>query len=373
MSPSSVLRVAYTLEQCWHRVPGGTASSALGVAAALAARDDVEVIGVAARHSAPPPEPWRPAVPVAHLPLPRRALYESWHVLRRPRVSSATGAVSVIHATGMAIPPREAPLVVTVHDLAFLANPAYGTRNGRRFFRQSLDLTRRDADLVLCPSQATQRDCVAAGIEPARVRVVPWGVTVPVVAPGDVADVRRRHRLPERYLLWIGTIEPRKNLPALVEAYRRLARPDLGLVLVGPDGWHTDLAGLLATLEPAARSNVHALGFVPASDRDALCAGAAVFCYPSITEGFGLPVLEAMAAGAPVVTSAGTATAEVAGDAGRCVEPRDPQAIADAIAGFLDDDGAADAARAAGRARAATFTWARSAEATVAAYREVAS
>ncbi len=373
MSSPSVLRVAYTLEQCWHRVPGGTASSALGVAAALAARDDVEVIGVAARHATPPPDPWRPPVPVRHLMLPRRALYESWHVLRRPRVSRATGAVSVIHATGMAIPPREAPLVVTVHDLAFLTHSGYGTRNGMRFFRQSLDLTRRDADLVLCPSQATQRECVAAGIDEARVRVVPWGVTVPVVAPADVAEVRTRRRLPERYLLWIGTIEPRKNLPALIEAYRRLARRDLGLVLVGPDGWHTDLTGLLATLDPAMRSNVHAVGFVPAAERDALCAGAAVFCYPSTTEGFGLPVLEAMAAGAPVVTSARTATAEVAGDAGRCVDPHDPQAIADAIAAFLDDDRAADDARSAGRARAATFTWERAAASTVAAYREVAS
>ena len=146
-----------TLEQCWHAVPGGTASSVLETLNAFQAEGDtgVDIVGVAARHNAPPPAPWTPPVPVAHLRLPRIALYEAWHGLRRPRVQSATGPVDVVHATTLAIPPRSAPLVVTVHDLAFLHAPEHFTRHGMRFFRRGLTLARRDADLVLCPSRST--------------------------------------------------------------------------------------------------------------------------------------------------------------------------------------------------------------------------
>ena len=119
-------RVAITLEQCWHRVPGGTATSILGTAAALQGRPDVEVIGVAARHAEPPDAPFRPTVPVAHLPLPRLALYETWHALRWPRVERATGPVDVVHATAVAVPatrrktPRRVPHphVCTISSIA---------------------------------------------------------------------------------------------------------------------------------------------------------------------------------------------------------------------------------------------------------------
>ena len=118
------LRVAVTLEQCWHAVPGGTASSALETVKALQKRDDVEVLGVAARHAPLPPQPWTPTVRMHQLPLPRIALYESWHALRWPPVQRATGPVDVIHATTFAIPPKNAPLVVTVHDLASCTSQA---------------------------------------------------------------------------------------------------------------------------------------------------------------------------------------------------------------------------------------------------------
>jgi glycosyltransferase involved in cell wall biosynthesis len=361
--------VAYTIEQCWHQVPGGTAASALGTARALVARDDVEVIGVAARHSSPPPQAWRPPMEVRHLSLPRRALYESWHTLRRPPVEKATGPVDVIHATGMVVPPRSAPLVVTVHDLAFVGHPEYGTRAGNRFFRRSLELTRRCADLVVCPSEATRRDCIAHGIDGDAVRVVPWGVERPTDASLRADHLTAYGLLPGRYVLWVGTIEPRKNLPALVEAYARLARSDLTLALVGPKGWNEDVKALLAPVEDRVRT----LGFVPPADMTALYAHAAVFCYPSLSEGFGLPVLEAMAAGAAVVTSKGTATEEVLGGCGLAVDPTDVEAIADALAALVDDPQERERLGAAARARAATYTWERTASLTVEAYRSVAA
>lgn len=362
----SAVRVALTLEQCWHRVPGGSATSILRLAQALVARGDVEVVGVAARHPEPPEPPFAPPVPVAQLPLPRLALYEAWHALRRPRVEAATGPVDLVHATAVAVPGSRAPLVVTVHDLAFRAEPGHATRHGLRFFRRGTELTRRHARLVLVPSEATARECVDAGIDRDRLRVVPWGVTPQVVTDAQRADARARHRLERPYVLFVGTVEPRKNLPRVVEAVAALDRPDVELVLVGAEGWNEDLGALRDRLPGRVRT----LGFLPPADLAPLYDGAAAVAYPSLREGFGLPVLEAMAQGAPVVTSAGTATEEVAGDAAVLVDPTSVEAIAAGLDGLLADPAGAAARGRRARDRAATFTWARTAEQTVAAYRE---
>jgi glycosyltransferase involved in cell wall biosynthesis len=363
----SLLRVAVTLEQCWHRVPGGTASSALGTVDALRERDDIDCIGVAACHRSPPPEPWVPSIEVRHVRLRRELLYESWHHLRLPRVERTTGRVDVIHATGMAIPPKSAPLAVTVHDLAFVDHPEHATRHGLRFFHRSLVLTKRDADVVLCPSVATKRELTDLGVAEERVHVVPWGVEPFTVSDDDVARVRTRHGIPGRYVLWVGTIEPRKNLAGLIAAFRRLRAGDVELLLVGPHGWNEDLAARLGGHD----TRIRAVGFVPTEELRALYAGAAVFCYPSLREGFGMPVLEAMMAGAPVVTSSGTATEEVAGGAAICVDPRDHDAIAHALESVLDDQALAQRLRDDGIARARASTWATTGELTVAAYRSI--
>lgn len=359
-----------TLEQCWHRVPGGTATSALRTAAAVEALvdDGVEQVGVAAYHRRPPVDAFRPPVPVRHLPVPRRLLYETWHASARPRVELATGRVDVTHATGVAVPGTRAPLVVTVHDLGFRHRPEHYTRHGVRFFERALELTRRRAALVLCPSDATRRECVEAGIADDRLRVVPWGVSSTPVAPAALDAVRVRHGIQGRYVLWVGTIEPRKNLPALLGAFRRLPE-DVTLVLAGPAGWHEDLTVHREGLEHRVRLT----GFVTGADLAALYAGAEVFCYPSLLEGFGMPVLEAMAQGAPVVTSAGTSTEEVAGDAALVVPPTDEEALADALLRVLEDPALAGRLRTAGSARAAAYTWERTARETVAAYQDAAA
>lgn len=364
-------RVAVTVEQCWHRVPGGTATSILGTLTALGRRGGLELVGVAARHPEPPPAPFRPSVPVAHLSLPRLALYEAWHAVGWPAVERATGPVDVVHATAIAIPPTRAPLVVTIHDLAFLAEPTHATRHGNRFFRRGTELARRHARLVLVPSEATAAECRDAGFDPGRIRLVPWGVEVRDVDVDDVAAVRARHGLARPFVLFVGTIEPRKNLGAVVSAMAILAGRDLDLVLVGPDGWNEDLDRRLHSLAGSG-IGVRRLGFVSPDELAALYAACAAFCFPSLREGFGMPVLEAMAHGAPVVTSAGTATAEVAGDDALLVDPRSHQQVAAALARLLDEPALADDLRRRGRARAATFTWERTAELTAAAYSEAA-
>jgi glycosyltransferase involved in cell wall biosynthesis len=294
--------------------------------------------------------------------VPPHVLYETWHRLRRPHVERATGPVDVIHATGVAVPPRTAPLVVTVHDLSYLVYPEHFSRQGRRFFRHALELTRRDADLVLCSSEATRRHCVEAGLDPGRLRVVPLGADVAAASGEDVARVRAEHGLARPYVLWVGTLEPRKNLPRLLEAYARLDG-DAELVLVGPRGWNQELDP-----PPGARL----LGFVPGEDLPPLYAGAAAFCFPSLLEGFGMPVVDAMAQGTPVVTSSGTSTEELAGDAGLVVDPLDVDAIAGALDRVLGDPELARGLGEAGRAQAATYTWERTAALTAAAYSEVA-
>jgi glycosyltransferase involved in cell wall biosynthesis len=362
-------RVAVTVEQCWHRVPGGTATSTLGTLGALIRRPGLELIGVSARHGDAAPEAFRPPVPVRQLPLPRLALYEAWHALRWPPIERATGPVDVVHATAVAVPPTEAPLVMTIHDLAFLTDPTQATRHGNRFFRRGTELAKRNARLVLVPSEATADECRAAGFDADRIRLVPWGVDVEPASEADVSSVREANRLGRPYVLFVGTIEPRKNLGGLIAAMAHLDGREVDLVVVGPDGWNEDLGQRLRALDGTS-VRVHRLGFQPPEALAPLYAGAAAFCFPSLREGFGMPVLEAMAQGAPVVTSLGTATAEVAGDAGLLVDPRDHETIAGALARILDEPSLAADLSDRGRARAATYTWDRTAELTVAAYEE---
>ncbi len=352
------VRVAYTLEQCWHRVPGGTAVSALRVAEAMGFHSDVRLVGVAGRHHHLPDDPWIPPIPVAHLPLSGPFLYDAWLRLGRPKVERATGRVDITHSTSIIPAPSNGKLVVTVHDLAFLHEPDHFTRRGVRVFHRSLELVKRKAELVLCPSQATLDDCEAAGIGADRLRLVPWGVETERAAADEVARVRSLYRLPEHYLLFVGTVEPRKNLGNLALAIAMLDDP-LPLVVVGADGWG----------ETEDLGEATFLGFVPSEDLTPLYAGADTFCYPSEREGYGLPVLEAMAQGVPVVTSRGTATEETAGGAAVLVDPMDP---ADIARGITDALGRRSELSAKGLARAKRRSWANAAALTAAAYREIA-
>ncbi len=352
------MRVAVTLEQCWHRVPGGTARATLDTVAAVAARGDVEQVGVSARHGEPAPEPWRPSIPVRPLWLPRIALYDAWQRLGHPVVERATGPVDLVHATGHVAAASKAPLVASVWDLSFVHDPSMFTKRGISVFTRFLHLVREHAAMVICPSEATRRDCADAGIDPGRLCVVPLATRVVPAGSVEVARVRAAYRLDRPYVLFVGTVEPRKNLGRLLEAFARLGDVDAELVLVGPEGWRTDLP------ETSARR----LGFVPGADLAALYAGAAVVAYPSLREGFGLPVLDAMAQGAAVVTSATTSTAEVAADTALLVDPLDVDAIAGALRRILDDPELAARLGAAAQTRAAEFTWERTADGVAAAY-----
>ena len=365
MTWSSPLRVGLIVEQLWQPVPGGSGTYIVELGDVLAARrDEVTAFGLAARHTQGLDDSWRTALPVRYSRLPRRALYAGWQWLSRPLAERDAGPMDVCHATTWAVPPTRAALVVTVHDLAFLDRPEVFTRHGNAYFRRALDHVRARADAVVVPSEATANQCRDAGITNDRIHVVPHGVTVPRPPREDIEATQQRLGVTAPYLMWAGTVEPRKNVPNLLAAYDLLARdsdvPDL--VLVGPAGW-----GPEPQVPAAVRHRVHRTGALPRADLHALMAGATAFVFPSWSEGFGMPVLEAMAHGVPVVTSADTACAEVAGSTGYLVDPADADSIAGGCERHLPRRQALRASQ--GRTRAAGFTWQAAADATITAYR----
>ena len=350
----------------WHRVPGGTGRATRQTLIALDSITSINTQGIAAWHRSSTRSRATELGPVTFAPLPRRLLYESWLRLGRPLVEKHVGPVDVVWASSMIPVPTAAPLVATVHDLGFLDQPEHNSRRGRSFFPRAWTIVRQRARIVVCPSQVVADDCLRHGVDAARLRVVPWGVSAPICAAEGAEVVRGAFGLPERFALWVGTLEPRKNLPGLVEAVRRM--PGLDLAVVGPAGWNLDGADVLAPLG----DRVHRLGVVDDHQLSALYRAASVFAYPSFLEGFGLPVLEAMAHGTPVVTAEGTATAEVAGGAARLVDPHDPAAIAAAIEAALDDTEATEKLVVRGRRRAQELTWTATAERYADIFQEVA-
>ncbi|MEP7762946.1 glycosyltransferase family 1 protein [Sanguibacter sp. 25GB23B1] len=364
---AAALSVAMVVEQCWRPAPGGSGRYIVELATELARSEDVTLRGVAARHPTPPPLGLRPPLPIDHSRLPSHLLVRAWDRLGRPRVEDiVSGPTDVVHATTWALPATERPLVVTIHDLAFLRFPEHFTPRGRSYFTRAVARAKERADVILVPSEATAADCYENGFDPDRVRVVPLGLTTIPTTAHDVAAFRARHGLPDRFVLWCGTLEPRKNLDGLLAAFAQVADGDgdLDLVLVGPPGWGAEAAPVAERLRP----RVHTLGFLDDADLHLAYAAAAAFVFPSHWEGFGLPVLEAMGHGIPVVTSANSSMAEVAGSAGVLVDPSDPAAIADGIRTAVGADRSRLAAQSLDRAR--DFTWRRTAEATRAAYEE---
>jgi glycosyltransferase involved in cell wall biosynthesis len=276
-----------------------------------------------------------------------------------------------VNALPLAVPCRG---VVTIHDLAFLAHPEALGANRRRYLTAITALSARRAAKIIAVSAFTRDEIVARlGIPAAKVAVVHNAVDasfVPLTAE-ERARFRAEQGLPERFILCVGTLEPRKNLTGLLDAFARLApQTDAALVIVGGQGWmYDDALARVATLGLTGR--VRFAGFVSDEELPRWYNAASVFVYPSLYEGFGLPPLEALACGVPTVTSAGTAMAEVVGDAALLSDPRDPEALAAAIGRALDDAALREALREAGPRRAATFTWAQAAAATRAVYDEV--
>jgi glycosyltransferase involved in cell wall biosynthesis len=317
------------------------------------------------------------------LPLPRPVLYDGWHVAGIPRLgwlAASLRGTDLIHAPSVAVPPPgRARLVVTVHDVAPELFPETFPPRGRRFHRLGVQAAARRADLVITVSEAAAAEIRAhTSIPPERLRVVPSGVDHTAATEEEVADTLAVSNIADApYVFWLGSLEPRKNVAVLVSAFARLlaerAEFPHRLVLAGASGWLEK--GLVPPAEEAAlraRDRLRVLGAVPDDELRALYAGAVVFAFPSRHEGFGLPVLEAMVQGTPVVCADIPALREVAGGAARLVPPNDVDAWVAALTELLEDGPNAQRQNmaAAGRARAAEFSWAGTVRATHAVYEE---
>jgi glycosyltransferase involved in cell wall biosynthesis len=290
-----------------------------------------------------------------------------WMQSEVPRLLSATGAdVAVFpnYAVPLASP---CPTIVVVHDMALFRAPQHFTLRKRLLMRSMLRRSVAAASVIGTVSVASKRDIVELlDVDEEQIVLLP-GAAHPSCrpAPADVMEsVRARHGLDRPYVLTVGTLEPRKNLLTLLRAFDRLERDDKDhdLVVVGGRGWQD--GPLVRALQERVRSRrVRWLGYVPEGELAALYTGADLFVYTSTLEGFGLPVLEAMACGTPVVCSDIAALREVGGEAARYVAAEDDVAFANAIAETLRDRTGKPAAYAQGRARAEDFSWARTAEA----------
>ena len=277
--------------------------------------------------------------------------------------------LDAVLATNFLPPPTRKPAVLVVHDLAYERFPETAPHVDRRWRARFANGVRTSA-AVIVPSEATKRDLLdACLVDEAKVTVVPHGVDPPLlVAPGAVGRARRRFGIEGEYVVFIGGIEPRKNLRALVRSFARVPG-DAALVLAGgPVRWIPGEAGRLRAevnaLPKPARNRVVLTGYVTGEEKAALLGGAIALAYPSIYEGFGLPVLEAMAAGLPVLASNVSSLPEVTGDAALLVDPASEEDIAQGLSRLLSDEGLRGRLREAGRTRAASFTWERTARAT---------
>ena len=368
-------QVGVVAEQLLPPVPGGVGRYVRALAEhlpAVAAADQGTVEFLVARH--PPARlaaAGLPADVTRRLAWPGRLLTRSWVTLRRPGLPGGLlEGLDLVHATSAAVPPvKRAPLVATVHDLAFRRFPDAYPAAGRRYHERSARIVAEEAARVLVPSESTARDLAELyGVDRGRVTIIPLGVEPPP-RPDTAGAAHLLHDLGVRgpFLLAVGTLEPRKNLPRLLDAFGELndQLPDHWLVVVGPVGWgprlrptwdsvRTKLAG------PVGDATLHAL-----------YQRADGLAYPSLYEGFGLPVLEAMAHGVPVLTSDRSSLPEVAGDAALLVDPLDRSAIAAGLLRLVGDQALRERLAAAGPRRAAGFTWRATAAATWASYRQV--
>jgi glycosyltransferase involved in cell wall biosynthesis len=375
------MRVGLNAEPLFQRIPTGVGVYALALCRGLVEIGHAdELVIFHAAHDEVPPEVGELPVDRVGFTLSRDRLYEAWMADRRPAPQTIiNGDLDVVHSTGPAIPPPGgAALVVTVHDLAPIRFADRYPRRARALHKRGAHIAAAEAARIIVPSRSTALDVEEFyGVERERIRVVPHGVDFADLgavakAVGDAAERWERRGIAEPYVLWVGTQEQRKNVVAVLDAFAHVAtrHPELSLVLHGPNGWLGDEVGEGLQQRGLHSRTIVSEGSLPRNELAALYARASVFVYPSLYEGFGMPVLEAMACSTPVVTSNISALPETAGDAALLVDPLDDVALAEAIARIMEDPGLAEDLSARGQKRARALTWGETARRTWAVYEE---
>lgn len=310
-------------------------------------------------------------------PLAERWLTIAWHRLYLPApVEWFSGPIDLFHSPNFILPPvRRAKTLLTVHDLSFMRHPQGAWPQLRTWLEKVVPRSLARADHVLADSFSTKNDLIDLfHLNPAQITVVGAGVEErfrPITDPLQLDAVRARYRLPAKFILGLGTLEPRKNFDGLIKAYSQSpVRDTHHLVIAGGKGWLYDDIFRAAEQSPVA-DRIHFTGFVADADLPALYSLADVFAYPSHYEGFGLPVIEAMACGTPVVCANNSCLPEVAGDSARQVTATDQLALAQGLFQVVIDISLREKIVVAGFAQAQKFTWTTAAQKLLGVYQQL--
>ncbi|QUQ70928.1 glycosyl transferase family protein [Kutzneria sp. CA-103260] len=354
MSPLGVPELVVLTDQLLAPVPGGTGRYTRELTAALAATAPAgwTVTGVVARCADPSPAQIDGVEGPRMLPVPRPVLARLWQ--RGVPLWPGGDAVHAPTPLSPTVVKRGRTLVATVHDAVPWTHPETLTPHGAQWHRTMVSRLMRRAGGIVVPTETVAKELAEHVAGSAPVRVVGHGVPAALtVEPSDADSVARRLELPPRYVLAVGTLEPRKGIDVLIAAMDRPEAPHLPVLLVGATGWgQVDVSS----------ERVRSLGSLTDAELAVVLHRATLLALPSRAEGFGLPLLEAMAAGVPVVHSDAPALVEVAGGAGFSSRRGDPKSLVAALRTVIDDPAAARAAVVRGRARAAEFTWRTAAE-----------
>lgn len=370
------MQVAYFADPLYQTPTAGGARYTVELARELAKLPDIDLrlltLYPAEEVAARVREQGYPAAESLSVPLSRKMQYLLWHFAGLSgSLEQAAASADVLHTPILIVPPKKRlPLVVTVFDLTFLMFPQQHLRSTRVLIGSGLRRAVRDADIFLAISENTKKDLVRlTGVSPSRVWVTPLAADTRFQPRKDNGTLVRLG-IDRPYVLYVGTLEPRKNITVLLHAFAALEDNETLLVLAGAKGWMYEQIFSLIT-ELGVENRVKLLGYVENDDLPVLYTEAQVFVYPSLFEGFGLPVLEAMQCGAAVITTNVSSLPEVIGEAGITLSPDDISGLAAALQRVLTEPDLREEMRGKSLERAAKFSWRKTAEMTADAYKSV--
>jgi len=307
---------------------------------------------------------------------PNKLLNFMWATVKWPKIDRFVGKVDVYHSPTFCLNAlARGRSLFTIHDLNFLAYPRFAIRSGRWHYAFKIKSYAEEADAIIAVSRSTKAEILKyLKVPEEKIQVIYEGCSPafrPLPRDESKRKIREKYNIPGDFILYVGTLEPRKNLKGLIQAYHRSrAREDFLLVLAGGKGWkYKHIFRLVSQLD--LKDKVIFTGYVPDSDLPALYSSASLFVYPSFYEGFGLPPLEAMACGIPVIVSRTTSLPEVVGDAGVYVDPMEVEQISTAIDTVLADAQLRHTLQKRGLKRAKLFTWEKTARETLKLYRKL--
>lgn len=304
---------------------------------------------------------------------PGRWAQKTWKVLDWPPFDWFAGRADLYHFPNFIIPPLTAGrTVVTIHDASFLRHPEFAERRNLAYLRARIAATVRQADAIITDSEFSARELEELlAADRGRIFTIHLGVGIQAPSAAHVADFRRRFKLERPYLLTVGTLEPRKNLEFLVGVFERLRAFDGELVIAGMRGWKYE--PILRRLQTSSRAAaIRYLEYLPEAELAALYGGAEIFVFPSVYEGFGLPPLEAMRCGVPVLAASAGALPETLGAGARLVPGFDAESWAEEVRRLLADAASRQTLIDSGRRHAANYTWSETARKTWEIYRKAA-